>query len=137
MDIQNKAKLMRQSRRIARGLAPMETGNLRYNAINYRSRYNGFDIVYSALQANYLHAVREMKIKQGYRDFVNEARFAVMALASAHISGNEKGNVNSFLKKSQEELLKDRDKQNLDMLKDRRERNNLSKLRYWGGEYYR
>ena len=52
-------KMMSDSLRIAKSLAPIDSGNLRHNAIKLLHRKNGFTIKYSGVDAYYIQFVEE------------------------------------------------------------------------------
>jgi len=67
-------KMKRNLLAYARGRAPIDTGNLRYNAISgkFLSDKNKFTIAYSSMDANYLEALEESSFAGGSKTKINK-----------------------------------------------------------------
>ena len=63
-------KMMMDSLNIAKSLAPIDSGNLRHNAIKLLRRRNGFTIKYSGVDAYYIQFVEEGTSKQKAQGFI-------------------------------------------------------------------
>lgn len=97
---------------IAKGLAPVDSGNLRHNAIYLtRVKNNSFSIMYDGNRAHYLNAVNE-GIGQPAQHFVDNAVGEIGTNLLGYFNKGEKGfkegssQFNAYAKRMQSESLR-------------------------------
>ncbi len=84
-------KMMMDSLNIAKSLAPIDSGNLRHNAIKLLRRKNGFTIKYSAVDAYYIEFVEDGTKNQKAQRFI-ENTYKTLSEYFANVGkGNEQG----------------------------------------------
>jgi HK97 gp10 family phage protein len=84
-------KMMMDSLNIARDLSPIDSGNLRHNAIKLLRRKNGFTIKYSSVDAYYIEFVEEGTSKQKAQHFISNT-YVTLANYFANIGDNKQTN---------------------------------------------
>ncbi len=83
--------MMMDSLNIAKSLAPIDSGNLRHNAIKLLRRKNGFTIKYSAVDAYYIEFVEDGTKNQKAQRFI-ENTYKTLSEYFANVGkGNEQG----------------------------------------------
>lgn len=114
---------------IAKGFAPVDSGNLRHNAIKLRNvRKDGFTIYYNANDAYYIQAVEE-GIKQPAQHFVRRTYLELASQLQNYMSGKP----NKFNTMAKEGLTRSlRTAQDTD---ERKWRNMESRLRANGATF--
>ncbi len=83
-------KMMMDSLIIAKSLAPIDSGNLRHNAIKLLRHKDGFTIKYSAVDAYYIEFVEEGTSKQRPQYFIERTYIALSNYFANVDDGNEK-----------------------------------------------
>jgi len=83
-------KMITDSHRIAKSLAPRDSGNLRENAIRVIRRKNGFTINYSTVDAYYIQFVEEGTTKQKAQNFIARTYIELSNYFANVEKGNEK-----------------------------------------------
>ena len=91
----NTNKMMSDSLRIAKSLAPIDSGNLRNNAIKLLRRKNGFTIKYSGIDANYIQFVNDGTSKQKAQHFVENAYYTLVNYFANVEDNNMEANSNT------------------------------------------
>ena len=98
-------KIITDCHNIAKGLAPIDSGNLRYNAIKIKNRtQNSFTLNYSLTDAYYIEFLEEGtknkdgSVKMNATHFIENTIHHLVIYLNAVAQGKQAGNINTITK---------------------------------------